>query len=114
MAVFHRSIDSIYNDQINALLEKQVASLERQDILYSICYLWEDEEEDEEGIERLAFFSTKEKAKKALRELLKIPELKSIANQLEVFKENIHRKHCEEGFITWAPTPKERKEWNMD
>ena len=98
-------IDSLYNRQINELIQKDTQFFNLQEILYSICAIWENEDEDDE-IEILAFFSTKEKAQKALKELMKIPELALIADRLDVYEENINRKEWSEGFITWEESLK--------
>lgn len=89
----------MYNKQIDKLLWKNIKPSNPQEVLHSICYQWENKNGDDE-IEILAFFSTKEKARKALKELLKIPELKLITDRLDVYEENINWKEWSEGFIT--------------
>ena len=100
------TIDTIYNEQLAKLIQKSTPTMGVQEILYSICYCYEEKEGDDE-IEILAFFSTEEKAQKALKLLMEIPELKLIAEQLDVYEENVHRKEWSEGFIKWSEASEE-------
>jgi hypothetical protein len=93
-------VDSMYNTHINSLIEKHSdLSPDEPETLYSIQYQWEDEDFIEDT-HLIAYFSTKEKALKALNELLNIPTLKKISSRFGVYEENINWIDWKEGFIS--------------
>jgi len=65
--------------------------------LYSIG---KKEHEDDE-VQTLAYFSTKAKAKEALRRLRATPTFTAMKELLEIYEENIKWQSWSEGFIKW-------------
>jgi hypothetical protein len=107
------TIDSLYNEKINKIIQEFPKETRKQKIFYSVCHHFENREGGDE-FEILGVFSNEEKAKNALRNLLKLEGFQSQRINLDVYVENTSIKEWCEGFIKWAPTDKEKSEWGLN
>ena len=95
------TMDSIYNTQINALIDQQKLKEAHSEFLY-LLYFVQEFDDGHDDIKLLGVFSSQQSAEKALAIIKDIQEMKNIQNQFEIHEDKIGRLGWTEGFFTYT------------
>ena len=92
-------IDSIYNLHLSELIDYQVAKKDASESLY-LLYFIEEFEDGHSDTKLLRVFSSQQKAENSVALIKCIPEMASIYDQFEIYKNKIDQLGWREGFVT--------------